>query len=277
VSETTTGIPSACSNCGDARVATFCAQCGEKQPHHHDLTLRHFLHELVHEMVHLDGKLYRTLRQLIVRPGQLTVEYFAGQKTRSITPLRLFLTMFALQFIAYTAYKPAAIYSVSTFRKFDTRGGLSTMLDRKAAKHHMTAEQYGDLIDERWHKNLSMLQLGNVVGIAIVLKLLYRRRKRTLAEHLVFAAHYLCFSYLFTLVVWPIYATIGFRPGLAQRVITVTHIAANIIYLYFAQRRYYGQSKGKTMAKTALLWAGVYVVAVTILAGALLAAMIQYR
>jgi uncharacterized membrane protein YkgB len=266
-----------CTNCNDPRVAKYCANCGEQQPSHHDRTVKHFAHELMHEMLHLDGKLWRTLRVLVTKPGQLTVEYFAGQKKRSIGPLRLFLTLFALQFVAYTAYKPAAIYSVATFRKFDTNHALSSMLDRKAAKHHMTPEAYDEKIDERWHKNLSMLQLANVLGIALVLKVIYARRKRALVEHLVFAAHYLTFSYCVTLLIWPVYAATGFTPGPLQRTLTVTHIAINLVYLYFAQRRFYEQSKGKAVLKTALVWGGTYVVAVTIIASALIAAMVQYR
>lgn len=268
-----------CTNCGDPRTATYCANCGEQQPGHHDLTVKHFLHELVHEMLHLDGKLWRTLKVLVRYPGQLTVEYFAGQKKRSIGPLRLFLTFFALQFVAYTAYKPAAIYSVATFVKFDTYGdkGLTGFMKRRAAKQHLTVEQYQEKLDERWHKNLSMLQLVNVLGIAIVLKLLYLRRKRALAEHLVFASHYLTFSYLFTLAIWPIYAIVGFSPSPTQRVLTVTHILINLVYLYFAQRRFYEQTRGKAVIKTGLAWAGTYVSSVVIIAGALVAAMLQVR
>lgn len=266
-----------CTNCGDPRVATYCANCGEQQPGHHDLTVGHFAHEVMHEMLHLDGKMWRTLRELVTKPGQLTVEYFAGQKKRSIGPLRLFLTLFALQFVAYTAYKPAAIYSVEAFRKFDTRGALGSMLDRKAAKHHMTREAYDDKIDERWHKNLSMLQLANILGLAIVLKIVYIRRKRALGEHLVFGAHYLSFSYIFTLLIWPIYAAMGFAPGPLQRTLTITHIAINLVYLFFAQRRFYAQSSGKAALKTALVWIGTWAVSVMIMAGALVAAMLQYR
>lgn len=237
----------------------------------------HLLHDLVHELVHVDGKLFRTLRELILRPGQLTREYFAGQKQRSIPPLRLFLTLFALQFVAYTAYKPAAVYSVGTMKRFDTGGNLTKLLDRKAAKLHLTREAYAEQVDHHWRSNMSMLQLANIVGIALVLKLLYVRRKRALAEHLVFAAHYLCFSYLFFLLVWPIYAVVGFAPSPLQKVITASHIVVNVIYLYFAQRRYYGQDKGKTVLKTALLWGGTYVVSVVIIAGSLIVALLQSR
>jgi hypothetical protein len=276
VSNPTVHVSSACTNCGDPQTAVYCARCGERQPGHHDLTVKHVLHEAVHELAHLDGKLFRTLRELILRPGQLTREYFAGQKQRSVPPLRLFLTLFALQFVAYTAYKPAAVYSVRTFRKFDTRGGLKTLLDRKAAKHHITAEAYAEELDHRWQKNLSMLQLANIIGIATVLKILYVRRKRVFVEHLVFAAHYLCFSYVLSLLIWPIYAVMGFTPGPLQKVLSATHILANVIYLFFSQRRYYGLGTGKTIFKTVLVWGGTFVVSVTIMAGALIVAVLQY-
>lgn len=255
----------------------FCASCGEKQPSHHDLKVTHLLHDLLHELVHLDGKLFRTLRELILRPGQLTCEYFAGQKQRSIPPLRLFLTLFALQFLAYTAYKPAAVYSVGTMKKFAGGANLNTLLGRRAAKLHTTPEELGEQVDHHWRSNLSMLQLANIVGIALVLKLLYLRRKRALAEHLVFAAHYLCFSYLFFLLIWPVYAVAGFTPGPLQTTLTSAHVVVNVIYLYFAQRRYHGQSKGKTVVKTGLLWAGTYLVSVVIIAGSLVAALFQAR
>ncbi len=271
------GVPttSVCTNCGDPQIAVYCANCGERQPGHHDLTVKHFLHEVFHELAHVDGKLFRTLRELLFRPGQLTTEYFAGQKQRSIPPLRLFLTLFALQFLAYTAYKPAAIYSIGTMRKFDTGGNLTRLLDRKAAKEHLTHDEMAGRIDEHFHHNLSMLQLANIAGIAIVLKLLYLRRKRALVEHLVFAAHYLSFSYIVTLLIWPVYAVMGFAPGPLQRVMMGVIIAVSLTYFYFAQLRYYGLGTGKTIVKTGLLWAGTYAVRVVIFAGALIAAVLQ--
>lgn len=82
--ETALPEPSTCTNCGFEKVDVFCARCGEKQPDHHDVTVGHFFHELLHELVHLDSKLFRTLRVVVTRPGELTAEYFAGRKKRYI-------------------------------------------------------------------------------------------------------------------------------------------------------------------------------------------------
>lgn len=267
-----------CTNCGAENVDVFCARCGEKQPSHHDLTVGHFTHDVVHELVHLDSKLFQTLKLLVVKPGFLTAEYFAGRKKRYISPIRLFLTLFAIQFLAFTMYKPAAMYDVVKFTKFDKSGNLEKLLERKAAKYKMTVEQHAERINHRWHKNLSLLQFMNIVGMAVALKLLYARRKRYFVEHLVFSAHYLSFTYLFGLVaIWPIYAVAGFEPGPLQQSVGVAGILVHMVYLYFAQRRFYGQSKGKAIAKTVLLWVGVWAVSVVLLSGALIAAIFQYR
>ncbi len=51
------------------------------------LTLRHFLvHTVAHELLHVDGTLWRTLRLLFTRPGQFSLEYAAGRRRHR--PLR---------------------------------------------------------------------------------------------------------------------------------------------------------------------------------------------
>jgi hypothetical protein len=264
-----------CTNCGADAADIYCARCGERQPGHHDLGVAHFAHEVFHEIAHVDSKLFLTLRDLIAKPGFLTEEYFAGRKSRYFPALRLFLILFALQFLAFTAYSPAALYSVKSMKKFDTAGALHKLLDKKAQRIHVTSEELEQRIDERWHKNYSLLQLVNIVGFALVLKMLYYRRY--LAEHLVFAAHYLAFSYVLSIVfVWPIFAVAGFQPGLTSK---VTIAATNIIllvYLFLAQRRFYSDSPASTGFKTVLLLlGGRFLMMMVLLGGSLVAAILM--
>ena len=262
----------ACTNCGAQSADLYCARCGERQPGHHDLSVGHFVHDLVHEFVHLDSKLFRTLRDLITRPGFVTEEYFAGRKSRYIPPLRLFLALFALQFLAFTFYKPAALYTMASMEKFDQAGQLTTLLERKAARRHLTKEELEQRIDERWHKNYSLLQLVNILGMALVLKLLHPRRY--LVQHLVFAAHFLAFSYIVMLAIsWPIYAAAGFQPGLLQKIVAGITIAIALVYLYIAQRRFYSESRLAAAIKTVLLWGGRFVIQVLLMGGSLIAAI----
>jgi len=262
-----------CTNCGGLS-ADYCVRCGERQPGHHDLSVGHFAHEVVHEFVHVDSKLFRTLRDIIAKPGFLTEEYFAGRKSRYIAPLRLFLTLFALQFLAFTFYQPAAVYTIASMKKFDNAGALTKLINRRAVKLHVTSEELERRIDERWHKNYSLLQLMNIVGLAIVLKVLYR--KRYFAEHLVFAAHFLAFSYIVSLVIdWPIYAFAGFQPGPLQKAVSAVTIGIQLVYLFLAQRRFYSNGRAATAIKTVLLAAGRWALVVVLMGGSLITAMMM--
>src|ERR1700741_3923259 len=135
-----------CTNCGAKAADVYCARCGEQQPGHHDLSAGHVAHEVVHELVHVHSKLFPTLRDLLTRPGFLTEEYFAGRKSRYIAPLRLFLTLFALQFLAFTIYAPAAMYKVSSMKRFDTGGSLSTLIERRSKTLHLTPAELEERI-----------------------------------------------------------------------------------------------------------------------------------
>ncbi|HEV7484584.1 MAG TPA: DUF3667 domain-containing protein [Thermoanaerobaculia bacterium] len=262
-----------CTNCGGPS-SDYCVRCGERQPGHHDLSVGHFAHEVVHEFVHLDSKVFRTLRDIVIKPGFLTEEYFAGRKSRYIAPLRLFLTLFALQFVAFTFYQPAAVYTIASMKKFDKGGPLTKLIDRRAAKLHLTREETEQRIDERWHKNYSLLQLMNIAGVAVVLKVLYR--KRYFAEHLVFAAHCLAFSYIVTLVLdWPVYALAGFQPGLVQKAVSAVTISIQLVYLFIAQRRFYSSGRAQTAIKTVLLAAGRWALIIVLMGGSLFTAMLM--
>jgi hypothetical protein len=262
-----------CTNCGGA-AADYCVRCGERQPGHHDLSVKHFAHDVVHEFVHLDSKLFRTLRDIVTKPGFLTEEYFAGRKSRYIAPLRLFLTLFALQFLAFTFYQPAAIFTIASMKKFDQAGApLTRLIERRAARLHLTREEFEQRLDERWHKTYSLLQLMNIVGVAIVLKVLHR--KRYFAEHLVFAAHFLAFSYIVALVIdWPAYAIAGFHPGLLQKAVSAVTIVIALVYLFIAQRRFYSGSGAMTAFKTILLLGGRWAVNILLIGGSLFTALV---
>ncbi len=83
--------PAACPNCGNRRVGRYCSICGQKASPLAP-TLGYFMHELTHEVLHVDGKIFRSLRLLLTRPGFLTREIFAGRRASYISPIRLYLT-----------------------------------------------------------------------------------------------------------------------------------------------------------------------------------------
>ena len=93
MSQTDQQAAAACASCNKPLSGRYCSHCGERALDPHSLTVRHFIaHTLAHEVLHLDGKIWRTLRNLVFRPGFLTSEYFAGRRRIYVNPLRMLVT-----------------------------------------------------------------------------------------------------------------------------------------------------------------------------------------
>ena len=89
-----------CPNCGARLGGRFCHDCG--QAGHVHRTVGHVVEELVHGILHVDSKGWRTLPMLVFNPGRLTREYVNGRRARYIAPLGVFLFAFFLMFLVFS-------------------------------------------------------------------------------------------------------------------------------------------------------------------------------
>lgn len=86
----------ACLNCRTALIGDYCHACGQKGHVHRSLGA--FAHDLLHGVFHFEGKVWRTLPMLALRPGELTRRYIEGQRATFVGPLPLFLFGIFLMF-----------------------------------------------------------------------------------------------------------------------------------------------------------------------------------
>ena len=85
-------IPATCRNCDAPLSGPYCAQCGQ-HAHESARTITALSHDAWHVITHVDGRFWSTLRLLLLRPGQLTLEYFAERRARYVPPVRLYLVL----------------------------------------------------------------------------------------------------------------------------------------------------------------------------------------
>ncbi|MEP0391092.1 MAG: DUF3667 domain-containing protein [Erythrobacter sp.] len=87
--------PEECANCGAMVTTTFCPQCGQKRKVHRSLAV--IGHDLIHGVLHLDGKFWLTLPLLVFKPGKLTRRYINGERAKFVSPMAMFLfSVFAM-------------------------------------------------------------------------------------------------------------------------------------------------------------------------------------
>lgn len=92
---------SVCLNCGDALNGVYCRSCGQKAHVHR--TLGAFWHDLLHGVLHFEGKTWRTLPMLVWRPGELTRRYVEGERAKFVSPMALFLFGIFLMFAVFNS------------------------------------------------------------------------------------------------------------------------------------------------------------------------------
>jgi Protein of unknown function (DUF3667) len=83
--------PWRCPSCNLAVDTPYCPMCGERPLTDRELTLRGFLDQLAQAFIKVDGRLLRSVRYLVTRPGFLTVAYLQGRRKPYVGPVPLFL------------------------------------------------------------------------------------------------------------------------------------------------------------------------------------------
>lgn len=86
-----------CPNCLVPVTGLFCGYCGQKQKSA-VRPFRQMIGEFFNDILNLDAKLLRTLKPLLLQPGFLSREYFAGRRLHYVTPLKLYFFLSIVTF-----------------------------------------------------------------------------------------------------------------------------------------------------------------------------------
>lgn len=251
----------ACLNCGESfgelgeRRRRFCPECGQETSVRAP-TLGEFAEQFGGAYFATEGALWRTLKLLLLKPGELTAQYLAGRRKHYVLPLRLYLTisLLALLLVRVVGIGSAEIKvgdsteiakenSNITLNLGGGRAGMREGVFFCEQLPQWVCQRVQRRLDIEPKKMLSEVEsmkdqfLGNLGGamfvllpsFALWLKLAYRNRRLRYTEHLVFALHVHAFWFvalMFTLPSW----------GL----LTASALLAVPLYTFMAMKRVYG-------------------------------------
>ena len=254
--DTTTLGMERCVSCDASRSGPYCSQCGERALEPEALTLRHFLaHTVTHELLHVDGTLWRTLRLLFVRPGRLSLEYAAGRRRPYINPFRVLLIAIVVYVLLTASSGLVATWNFGrvtmSMTPAVTRRNLSVeatieQVDRYGLLRQQLAAKKAalasDAARERFHDRLAAfaqpVSFANVVLLAAALHLCFRRQRRRFLEHAAFSMHVVSFVLLSSLTLMLAIRLGGGYVFLLMALISLSQFA----YIAIAIRRFYLQA-----------------------------------
>jgi hypothetical protein len=251
-------VSQACTNCGapfEPERRRFCPECGQ-ETHIRAPTLGEFAQQFGGAYLSTEGALWRTLKLLLIKPGELTRQYLAGRRKHYVLPLRLYLTISLVALLVLRLATTGAV-DVATPGELDLRKGQFAIIDLgdgtgagmrdgvfycdqlpawfcKRAQRRLDTDPKGmrrevAALAERFVSNMGAAMFLMVPLFALLHKLVYWNRGLRYTEHLVFALHVHAFWFLALLATLP---DLAWLSGLA--------FFAVPLYTFIALKRVYG-------------------------------------
>jgi hypothetical protein len=241
-----------CPTCSKEVSDNYCSNCGERiLADKEELRFSHFLKEAYRELFDLDSKFLRTLRYLFARPGFLTLEVLHGRKSIYIKPMRLYITLVLMHFLAFSMVQSGDIFNVDRLAVMNFAPQLNQIIQKKEIISQQSHEEFTIQLSQKIKDNLSIILYFVVFLSAGILHLLYPSFRRYYVEHLYFVFHVFSFGFARNILVIPL-IMLDLIP-----LALVLIVGTQLIYAFVALKKVYPQANIATALKMVLLFASI--------------------
>ena len=260
--------PTPCLNCGHEFATprpNFCPACGQETDVRPP-TLGAFLQQFGGAYFSTEGAMWRTLKLLLFKPGELTRQYLSGRRKHYVLPLRLYLTISVVTLLLVRVLGGVEV-DLATVKGFDPKNAnaitiaqgragmkngefyctdlppwlcrqLKARIDLDAPAFQRQVEHFG----ERFAANLGAAMFVLLPSFASWLMLAYRNRRMRYTEHLVFALHLHAF--------WFVALALALTESTWLSAIAITTMP---VYAMLALKRVYGGRLWPRLVRAALV------------------------
>ncbi|MDN5201739.1 DUF3667 domain-containing protein [Fulvivirgaceae bacterium BMA10] len=236
-----------CPNCNNnlEQDFKFCPGCGQSAIEK-VVSFKQFISDFLGDYFTFDSKIFRSLIPLMFKPGFLTQEYLVGRRVRYIPPLRFYIFISIIFFLIFSL-GPSAEEVISS-----------------------GDETANEMEDARFDSIISKLYFVLLPVFALILQLLYYKKKRLYLGHFIFSLHFHSFVFVLFSVYLLITTYLFAGHVIINGVVLTTFLVLVALYLYIALKRVYEQNYIKTFLKFVLLTGSYLIIMISFLLLALL-------
>jgi len=127
-----------CLNCNYVVENRFCPNCGQENTE----TSKNFHHLFVHffeDLTHYENSFWKTIKNLMFKPGALTKEYLSGKRLSYLAPIRLYIFV---SFITFFLISILPKNKEDDFIKFSKSNGDKKNIDDKLPKKELKESDF---------------------------------------------------------------------------------------------------------------------------------------
>ncbi len=271
----------------------FCPNCGQKNIPH--LNLKYLLEEFLENYIYIESKLFKTLKNLVFKPGRLSKEFIEGKRVSFVAPIRLYITFSVLFFfiialgnfidenthekevskgIVTFSYKDKKVdVSAEKYNELKEKGefvtfmkdsiGAENAFERYIVEKTIIAQNSGDSFKETLLNQLSIFLILFIPFISLFYKWSFARNKYNYIKHLVFNLHFNSFIILLLTFDKLLLFFINDDSGLGLIITIVISLLYVLIYWFFSLKKFYERKAWVVLYKMIFLLIG-YIISATL-------------
>ena len=261
ISDNSSKMQKRCLNCGAELQGGYCHVCGQEN---RKLSMREIFEEFVDILVIFDRSFLKTLKKLLFRPGELSLAFLAGERTKYIRPMKIYLIFsfifFIVSFTNFSLNEGNIQVSLSDTAENQTELSQAEEIENLKNEIDDIPEMFSSKTDKIIKNKLTNLLnnpqlffenfkelLPKMIFLllplyALILKLHYSRRKIAYINHFVYTLNLHSVGF-FLLIINKLTSAI-FPDSIAQFFSLL--IICFPIWQYISMKKIYNQSGAKT-------------------------------
>ncbi|MBN8576715.1 MAG: DUF3667 domain-containing protein [Cytophagales bacterium] len=240
-----------CCNCHHTFKGRYCNRCGEKILEPGERTFITFLNNLLNAFTFLDGKFVRSLKLVVLQPGQLSRNIAEGIRVPYMKLVSLFFVanFFYFLFPTFDSFN-SSLYSQTNLmgqHSVKARGLVAKEVERRQLSMKEFEEKY-----QAQSTNLSkLLLIILVVALTLTNMVINYSKKNYFFDHLLISLEFYSYHLLINMLLLPVLAILlvklanqvhwNWSEILEDRIFSWPISASVLYFLVKAQRRFYHQ------------------------------------
>lgn len=190
-----------CKVCSHTFHGRYCNVCGEKVTEPYERSFLNFLDSLLNAFTFLDGKFIKSLKLLLMRPGQLSRNIADGLRV----PYMKMVSLFFVANFFYFLFPVFDSYNSSLYTQMNSLGSHSIrakeIVKQKIEKEEISIEDFQRSYQDKSTNLSKLLIVLLVLMLSGILMVVNYSRSAYFFDHLLFALEVYSFQLLINLVV----------------------------------------------------------------------------
>jgi hypothetical protein len=242
-----------CKSCGNQFTGLYCNQCGEKVVIASDRSFKKLISNILVAITFADNKVFKTLFNVVIRPGWVSREVTEGKTIRYLKPISLFFVLNLIYFL----FPLVQLFNASLKTQLSTSYGKvaqQLIAEKMVGLSIRDVNAFQLMYDEKTIGYAKMLVIIFAIIASLPMNLLYKSSKRFFTDHVGLMIELACFNlFVNALLITLLARILPIGAYLDENAFSILFIFTNMYFLIRAGSTFYESRGWKLILKSMIM------------------------